>query len=167
MLEQPIQMRPAARYGATRRLPGVLILYPDRLVHVTSWVTNWCAGLGFLIIYVASLPVSHTGPGALGGAIGAGGGTAIGNAIAKRQAPKKAAAGGDHVTVIPLDSITRVQEGRAGWAGGGRLLVSTSPQAEYTFRAKLDQWSAYLASAFAGRGRSVQATPSGLEISEL
>jgi hypothetical protein len=88
----------------------------------------------------------------------------IGAAITKRQAPKKAAAGGEGVTVIPLDAVTSVQERRAGRARGWRLLVTTSSAAQYTFGVKPGQWPADLASALAGRGRSVQATASGLAV---
>jgi len=161
--EQPIQLRPAVQYEAKKKSPGVLILYPDRLIYVTSRITSWCAGLGFLLVAVISFGLAHAGPGALGGAIGAGGGMAIGTAITKRQAPKKAASGGEGVTVIPLDAVTGVEERKAGRASGWRLLVSTS-SATHTFRVKPGQWPADLATALAGRGRSVQATPSGLAI---
>lgn len=163
-VEQPIQLRQAVQYEATKKSPGALILYGDRLVHVKSRITNWCAGLGAGVVAVLSFALTHAGPGALGGALGAGAGMAIGNAITKRQAPKKAAAGGDDVTVIPLDAVTSVEERKARRTGGWRLLVSTSSATEYTFRVKPGQWPADLASALAGRGRSVQATASGLAV---
>jgi len=163
--EQPILMRPAVRYGAKRKSPGMLVLYRDTLVHVRSWIPNWCAGLGFLIVAAPSYALTHVGPGALGGAIGAGGGMAIGTAIAKRQAPKKAATGGEDVTIIPLDSITSVEQRTEGRLSGKRLQVSTSPQGRYTFGAKFDQWSADLGSALAARGCGVHATDSGFVVS--
>jgi len=162
-VEQPIQLRPAVQYEATNKSPGALILYGDRLVHVESRITNWCAGLGAGLVAVLSFALTHAGPGALGGAIGAGGGMAIGIAITKRQAPKKAAAGGDGVTVIPLDAVTSVEERKARGMGGWRLHVSTSATG-YTFRVKPGQWPADLASALARRGRSVQATASALVV---
>ena len=125
-VEQPIQMSPAVQYGAQKKSPGVLILYGDRLIYVTSRITSWCTGLGCALVAVLSFALTHSGPGALGGAAGAGGGMAIGNAITKRQAPKKAAAGGAGVTVIPLDAVTTVEERKARRAGGSRVLISTS-----------------------------------------
>jgi hypothetical protein len=89
---------------------------------------------------------------------------AIGNAITKRQAPKKAATGGEGVTVIPLEALTSVEEHKVGRARGWRLLVSTSSATVHTFRVKPGQWPADLANALAGAGRSIEATPSGIAV---
>jgi len=163
-LQQPILMRPAVLYDARRKSPGVLALYPDKLAYVESWITSWCVGLGFLAVAVLSFALAHTGAGALGGAVGAGGGMAIGTAITRRQAPRKVAAASHQVTVIWLDSITNVELRKVRRAGGRRLVISTSGGIDYTFRSNLDQWPADLASALGGRGHSIQATAAGLAV---
>jgi len=163
-MEVPILMRPAVLTGANRKSPGMLALYPDRLVHVRSRIANWCAGAGFIIIAVLSFSLAHAGPGALGGALGAGGGVMTGNAIVRRQVPRKVAAGGQGVTVISVRSITRVSGDKTRWPRGPRLLISTSSGTEYVFRAKFSQWSADLADALAANGYSVQATQAGLSV---
>jgi hypothetical protein len=92
----------------------------------------------------------------------------IGGAIAKKQAVKKVATGGGGVTVIPLDSITRLEirkaKGISGWLSGGNLLVTTADGAAYGFRVKLGAWSADLASVLTARGREVRTTPQGLAV---
>jgi hypothetical protein len=163
-IAQPIRMQPAILMMATTRATGMLVLYPDRLAHVKSRIAGVCAGAGFAVIAVLGFVLAHAGPGALGGAIGAGGGQAFGNAIARRQAPRKVAAGGSDVTSIALDSITSVEEHKAGRLKGWRLAVSTSPEIEYTFRVKPGQWPSDLANALAARGHGVQATPAGLAV---
>lgn len=149
---------------ADAKVPGLLMLYPDKLVHVRSRVANWCAGLGFLVIAVVSYALVHAGPGALGGLIGAGGGQAAGTAIARRQAPRQVAAGGEDVISIPLDSITGVTGRKAGRLRGWLTVVTTVHGREYTFRAKPALWSADLANALAARGHAVQTSPDGLAV---
>jgi hypothetical protein len=163
-IRQPIAMRPAVLYGAQRKSPGMLLLYPEKLVHVESWITSWCTGLGFLTVAVLSAVLAHAGPGAVGGAIGAGGGAAIGAAITRRRAPRSVAAAGSRVTTIWLDSVTNVAALKTGRLAGKRIVVSTSGGIDYVFRANLDQWSADLAGALGGRGRNVQPTAAGLSV---
>ncbi len=163
-IREPIAMRPAVLYGTRRKSPGTLLLYPEKLAHVESWITSWCAGAGFLIVAVLSAALAHAGPGALGGAIGAGGGVAAGAAITRRRAPRSVAAADRHVTVIWLDTITNVESRKAGRAWNRQLVVSTAGGVDYTFRANLDQWSADLAGALGGRGRNVQPTAAGLAV---
>jgi hypothetical protein len=149
---------------ASRR-EGTLLLYPDKLAHVHSQAPAWGAGAGFAVILIISFAVFHGGPGALGGLIGAGGGWLIGAAIAKSQAPAKVAAGGQGVTVIPLDSITGLETSKStGFGGRKSLLVTTADGAEYKLSVKLDSWSADLASALTARGRGVQSTSQGMAV---
>lgn len=95
----------------------------------------------------------------------------IGAAIAKSQAASEVAAGGDGVTVIPLDSIAsigaRKSTGISGWLGGQSLLLTTANGAEYRFGVKLDRWSADLASALAARSRGVVTIPQGMAVIPL
>jgi hypothetical protein len=65
---------------------------------------------------------------------------------------------------VALDSIANVDEHKAGWLKGGRLVVSTAEEAEYTFRVKPGQWPSDIANALAARGHDVQATPAGLAV---
>jgi len=149
---------------ASRR-EGTVLLYPDKLAHVNSQAPAWGAGTGFAVILIVSFAVFHGGPGAIGGLIGAGAGWLIGSAIAKSQAPGKVAAGGQGVTVIPLDSITSLQTSKSSGIGGRQsLLVTTADGAEYKLSVKLDSWSADLTSALTARGSGVQTTAGGMAV---
>jgi hypothetical protein len=148
---------------------GTLLLYPDKLAHVHSQVIRWATSVGFVVVAVPCFALPpHTGPGALGALIGAGGGSKIGGAIAKGQAAKEVAAADGNVTVIQLDSITSLQtsksKGISGWLGGQSLLVTTADGATYEFNVRLDKWSADLTSALTSRGRQVHATPQGMTV---
>lgn len=165
----PLQKHPARLFGVpARRGQGTLLLYSDKLAHASSQAAGWGGGAGFAIVAIVSFALADGGPGALGGAIGAGGGWMIGAAIAKSRAAGKVAAGGDGVTVIPLDSIASLQAVKAtgigGLLGGQGLLVTTAARAEYRFGVKLGKWSAGLASALTARGHEVRTTPQGLAI---
>ena len=143
-----------------------LLLYPDKLAAASSGVVRvgMIVGLIMVLVPTALLP-PHTGPGALGALIGVGGGYLIGGAIARSQAPAKVAAGGDNVTVIPLDSIASLQARKSkGWLGGQHLIVTTADGAEYGFGAKLDKWSADLTNALTAHGREVRTTPQGMAV---
>jgi hypothetical protein len=160
----PIKTQVAILIMTKTKATGVLVLYPDRLVYVKSQVIRVCACLGFAVIAVLSFVLAHAGPGALGGIVGAGGGQAIGNAIARRQAPRKVAAGGSDVVTIALDSVASVEERKAGRLKGWRLVVSTSQQLQYTFRVKPGHWPSDLANALTALGQGVQTTPAGLAV---
>jgi hypothetical protein len=163
-IEQPIRTQAAILIMATTKAPGMLVLYPDRLTHVKTRIAGVCAGLGFAVIAALSFGLAHAGPGALGALIGAGCGQAIGNAIARRQAPKKVAAGGSDVSTIALDSISSVNEHKAGRLKGWRLLVATSEGTTYTFRVRPGQWPSDLANVLAARGHSVQPAAAGVVV---
>jgi hypothetical protein len=81
------------------------------------------------------------------------------------------AAGGENVTVIPLDSITSLQARKSrGWLSGRYLLsgqhlvVTTAEGAEYGFGVKLDKWSIDLTNALTARGREARTTPQGMAV---
>ena len=80
-------------------------------------------------------------------------------AVDKRRAARKAAAGGDGVTVIPLDQVTsvRCRKGRKApsWLGIRNLTVTTADGTEYRFDGLMEQWQGPLAGALAARGREV------------
>ena len=166
--EIPIR-RQTARFlvGGARRGQGVLLLYPDKLAAVISRAAAWGYFVGSITLVVTAYPLVHQ-LGALGGFIGAGVGGWIGDAIGKSQAARKAAAHGDRVAVIPLDSITSLQTRKStgidGWLGVQDLLVTTVDGAEYGFRGKMDTWQADLASALTVRGSEVRAIPHGMTV---
>jgi hypothetical protein len=148
---------------------GTLLLYPDKLAHVHSPAIRWSSTVGLIVVAVPCFALPpHTGPGALGALIGAGGGSKIGGAIAKGQAAKEVAAAGDNVTVIRLDTITSLETSKStgigGWLGGRSLLVTTADGTAYGFSVKLDKWSADLTSALTARGRQVHPTAQGMTV---
>jgi hypothetical protein len=163
-IDAPIRMHLAVLSMARSNVPGMLVLYPDKLAHVRSRIPSWCAGLGFAVVAVLSFMLAHSGPGAIGGLVGAGGGMAVGSAIARRQVPQKVAAGGDSVTVIPLDSITSITSRKRRRLRSSLMVVSTLDDLEFAFRANAEQWSAHLAGALTARGRNVQTSPAGLAV---
>ncbi len=89
-------------------------------------------------------------------------------AVRQKRAIKKGSAGGDGVTVIPLDLITGAQTRRpAGLAGrwGVRILVvTTAGGAEYGFRGTMEKWQGHLARALTARGREMHAVPDALTV---
>lgn len=167
--EIPIRMKTAQRLGVrVSQRRGTLLLYPDKLVHVHSQAIRWGIAVGVMAVTIASLALTHGGPGALGALIGYGGGWLTGAAIARRQAASRVAAGGDGITVIPLDSITNLRARRStgigGLLGGQHLIVTTADGTEHTFGTKLAQWATDLSSALTARGSTVRATPEGLTV---
>jgi hypothetical protein len=155
----PIQSQ-TARFlaGGAKRGEGYLLLYPDNLTTVISRVETWGYLVGPLIFVAITVPLFHT-IGWLGVAVGSVIGGQAGEAVNKRRAVKKAAAGGDGVTVIPLDVITSVQtrkpEGLAGRWGARILVVTTADGTEYGFRGTMEKWQAHLARTRAARGCEV------------
>jgi hypothetical protein len=111
-----------------------------------------------LIFLAITIPLFHT-IGWLGVAVGSVIGGQTGEAINKRRAIKKVTAGGDGVTVIPLDLITGVQTrkpaGLAGRWGTRILVVTTADGAEHEFRGMTEKWQGHLARALTARGREV------------
>ena len=167
-IQTPIQSQ-SARFvvGGAKQGQGFLLLYPDNLTAVNSPVDTWGYLVGPLIFLAFSVPLFHTigwGGIAAGSAIGGG----IGNLLNRRRAVRKATAGGDGVTVIPLDLITGVRsrkpEGRSGWWGIRILVVTTADGIEYEFRGTLDKWQAHLARALTERGREVYEMPGAITV---
>jgi hypothetical protein len=152
--------------GGKARGYATLLLYPDKLAAVSSGVVRLTTPAGLVVAFILAIFIPpHTGPGALGALIGAGVGYLIGAAIAKSQAAAKVAAGGDDVTVIPLDSITSLEMRKSKvWLGGQHLVVTTADGAQYGFKTKLERWSADLANALTARGREVRSTSQGMTV---
>jgi hypothetical protein len=152
--------------GGKTRGSGTLLLYPDKLAAVGTEAVRIGIFVGFALVWIPTLFIPpHSGPGALGALIGLGGGRLIGGAIAKSRAAAKVSAGGDDVTVIPLDSITSLQTRKSrGWLSGQHLIVGTADGAEYGFGVKLDKWSTDLTNALKARDRHALTTPQGLVV---
>ena len=152
--------------GGKTRGYATLLLYPDKLAAVSSSVVRFTTPAGLVVAFILAIFIPpHTGPGALGALIGAGGGYLIGAAIAKSQAAAKVAAGGDDVTVIPLDSITSLEMRKSRrWLGRQHLVVTTADGAQYGFSVKLDRWSADLANALTARGCEVHTASRGMTV---
>jgi hypothetical protein len=152
--------------GGKARGYATLLLYPDKLAAVSSSVVRLTTPAGLVVAFILAIFIPpHTGPGALGALIGAGAGYLIGAAIAKSQAAAKVAAGGDDVTVIPLDSITSLEMRKSRrWLGRQHLVVTTADGAQYGFSVKLDRWSADLANALTARGCEVHTASHGMTV---
>jgi hypothetical protein len=145
---------------------GTMLLYPDKIAHVRSLAIRWWPPAGFLALAVPGLfSPQHLVTGAVGAVIGTGVGQIIGGVIARSRAPRRLAAGGDGVTVIPLDSITRIEAGKSARAlSTPTIVVTTSDGASYALTARLNKWSADLAATLAERGSRVSGTPQGMAV---
>src|ERR1700757_824098 len=164
----PIQSQTATFLaGGAKRGEGHLLLYPGNLPAVISKVETWAYLVWALIAAAIAVPLLHR-IWWLGIAVGSVIGGQAGEAVNRRRAIRKGSAGGDGVTVIPLDLITSAQTRKpAGWAGrwGVRILVvTTADGTEYGFRGQMGNWQAYLTSALAMRGRAVRRTAEGITI---
>jgi hypothetical protein len=145
--------------NGAKRGEGMLLLYPDQLTAViTGSVRTWVY-VGVPAVYLAVwLLVFHTiGSGLLAAWYLAA--WWAWQAVDKRRAARKAAAGGDGVTAIPLDQVTSVRCGEAGkaasWLGIRNLTVTTVDGTEYRFNGLMEQWQSRLADALTARGREV------------
>ena len=132
--------------GATRHRTPLLVpgqagpcAFPGRHLGRGHWMHR--------ALFLANQLGQH-GYSILGGLVGAAGGWMIGHFVAKRQAAAKAAATGDGVTVIPLDSVTGWKAWRStgisGRLGSGSLVVTTTGGGEYRFSVQPASWSADL-----------------------
>lgn len=146
--------------NGAKRGEGTLLLYPDELIAVNMRTLVAWVYLGVPAVYVAvQYYLFHTiGWGIL--AIWFLAGWAAWQALSKRRAASKVAAGGDGVTVIPLDLVTAVRFTRpskvAGWLGIRNMTMTTADGTEYEFRGTTNTWPAKLARALAARGREVR-----------
>jgi len=170
------------RVGGIGRGQGIVLLYPDRLVAVSSWAELCGIILGTMALTVSSVFLFHDIYG-LGSAAGALAGGWIGQAVGKRLAAETAraqragaqrartegaGADRDSVRLIPLESITSVQvrnsTGIQAWLFGRILIVTTADGTEHQFRGRLVGWQAGLAGALTLRGCDVQDTPQGITV---
>jgi hypothetical protein len=147
-----------SRNGA-KRGDGIVLLYPDELIAViTRSVGTWIYVLVPAVYLAVWFFVFHTiGWGLL--AVWYVAAWWAWQALDKRRAARKVAAGGDGVTVIPLDQITsvRCRKGRkaASWLGMRNMTVTTADGTEYRFDGLMEQWQHHLAKALTAHGREV------------
>jgi hypothetical protein len=155
---KPIHSQSATFYvSGSKRGQGMLLLYPDELAAVTTPTGTWGYLAGPALFLAVTIPLFHT--------IGWQGifatslvGGWAGEALARRRTARKAAAGGEGVTVIPLELITGVEARKptkaAGWLGLRNITV-TADGTEYEFRGTTEKWMAQLTSALTAYGREV------------
>jgi hypothetical protein len=145
-----------------------MLLYPDKLAGVPVTVEYWAIVLGGLIAALA-YPSDNIGWGV---AVVAGTwlGWAIGKAVDRRLATRAVADGPEAATIIPLELVASLRIDRYTRLGGlvsvGTLVVTTAAGAEYGFRVRgrSSALQVGIATALAGLGREVRATPLGLEV---
>lgn len=141
----------------TKRGQGALLLYPDELAAVTTPTGTWGYLAGPALFLAVTIPLFHTigWPGITATSLAGGW---IGEVLTRRRAARKAAAGGEDVTVIPLGLVTGVQAAKptktAGWLGL-RTIIVTADGTKYEFRGTTDKWIAHLTSALTEYGREV------------
>lgn len=156
----PIRGENAAFFvNGAKRGESVMLLYPDQLTAVIIGSVRVWIYVGAPVVYLAVwFLVFHTigfGPVAVWYLVG----WWVWRALDKRRAARKAAAGGDSVTVIPLDQVTSVRRRKVrnavSWLGLTNLTVTTADGTEYGFGGLMEQWPSYLADALTARGREV------------
>jgi hypothetical protein len=152
--------------GEAKRVRGTLVLFPGEVAAVTNPAESLAYALTGIYLAIALLLFQTMGY--LGCAIGSLVAWGAAEVIIRTRAIRKAAVGGDGVTVIPLDLITgigtRRLTGIAGRLGRRSLLVATADGAEHEFRGKMGGWPSYLTGALIARGREVRATPEGVVV---
>jgi hypothetical protein len=146
----------------------VLLLYPDELTAVTTGsIGTWVYALVPAAYLAVWFSLFHT----IGWAfvsIWYLAGWWAWQALARRRAARKVAAGGDGVTVIPLDQVTSVEcrKARKGanWLGIRKMTVTTADGTEYKFDGLMDQWHDHLARALTAHGREVYIAPETITV---
>ena len=154
--------------NGAKRGESMLLLYPDELTAViTGSIGNWLY-LGVPVVYVAvKYFVFHTIGWALVSVWFLAAWWAR-QALDTRRAARKVAAGGDGVTVIPLEQVTSVRCRKptkaSGWLGLRNMTVTTADGTEYTFDGLMEQWHAHLVKALTARGREIHVEPETITV---
>lgn len=163
----PIHSQSATFYvDGTKRGQGALVLYPDELAAVIAPAGTWGYLAGPALFLAITIPLFHT-IGWLGISATSLVGGWTGEALTRRRVARKAAAGGDGVTVIPLELVTGVQAAKptkaAGWLGLRNITV-TADGTKYEFRGTTEKWMAHLAAALTEYGREVHAAAESITV---
>ena len=149
--------------NGAKRGDGVLLLYPDKLTAVSIKSVRTWIYLGVPAVYIAVwFLVFHTRHQAVEWeplAVWYLPAWWVWHAVDKSRGIRKVAAGGDGVTVIPLDQVTSARCWKGGkaalWLGISQLTVTTADGTEYRFDGLREQWVGRLADALTARGREV------------
>lgn len=156
------------RLDGSRTGKGVVLLYPDRLVSVKSYVEYVCWFAVVLILDVVAYRIVHVVASWLVPFFGILLGGVIGRAVDRWLAPGMVAPGAGNTTIIPLDRISSLRTDRSGGLAGlfatETVVVTTADGTEYGFLGRTGYLQADIASALAELGRDVRATPLGLEV---
>jgi hypothetical protein len=154
--------------NGTKQREGMLLLYPDKLIAVKiGSVKTWIYVLAPAVYLGVHYLLFHTiGFGLV--AIWYLAAWWVWQAIDKKRAARKAAAGGDGVTVIPLDQVTSVEcrKARKGanWLGIRKMTVTTADGTEYKFDGLMEQWHDHLARALTAHGCEVYVAPGTITV---
>lgn len=154
--------------NGVKRGDGMLLLYPDELTVVnTRSIGTWVYVLVPAIYLAVHFYLFHTiGWGLV--AIWYAAGWWVWQGMGRRLAARKVAAGGDGVTVIPLDQVTSVEcrKARKGanWLGIRKMTVTTADGTEYKFDGLMEQWHDHLARALTAHGREVYIAPETITV---
>ena len=156
------------RVDGSRKGKGVVLLYPDRLVTVRSYAEYVCWVLMVAIMDIAAYHIFRDIAGWLAPAFGILLGTVIGRPVDRWLAARRVAAGRGDAASIPLDQVAGLRTGRsavlAGLSFTETVVVTTADGTEYAFLGRTAYLQAGIASALAGLGREVRATPQGLAV---
>ena len=154
--------------NGSKRGEGMLMLYPDKLIAVVIMTFGTWIYLGGAVAYaaVAYFVLHAIGWGII--AIWLVAGWWVFQSLDKWRASRKVAAGGDGVTVIPLDQVTSVECRKAGkganWLGIRKMTVTTADGTEYKFDGLMEQWHDHLARALTAHGREVYIAPETITV---
>ncbi len=111
--DKPLTSRTAAGLGLGRKGQDTLLVYPNRVAHVTSQAPYWGGLIGLTAITIVSFALAGGGPGALGALIRLRDGPSRQRRHREGPTGQGARSGSTDAIVIPLKSIVSVQPGTA------------------------------------------------------
>jgi hypothetical protein len=156
------------RVDGARKGKGVVLLYPDRLVSVRIYAEYACWFLMMVVLDIVAYHIFRDIVGWLAPFFGVILGGVIGRPADRWLAARMVASGSENAVSVPLDLVSRLRidrsAGLAGLFATETVVVTTADGTEYGFLGGTGSLQAEIASALAGLGRDVRATPLGLEV---
>jgi hypothetical protein len=156
------------RVNGARSGKGVVLLYPDRLVSVRTYAEYVCWAVMIATMDIVAYHIFRDIAGWLAPAFGILLGTLIGRNVDRWLAAKMVAAGRGNQASVPLNQVASLRTDRtaalAGLTFSETVVVTMTDGTEYGFLGRSGSLQAEIASALAGLGRDVRATPLGLEV---
>jgi hypothetical protein len=156
------------RADGSRKGKGVVLLYPDRLVSVKTYVEYVCWFVIVLILDVVAYRIFHVVASWLVPFFGILLGGVIGRAVDRWLAPGMVAPGAGNTTIIPLDGISSLRTDRSGGLAGlfptETVVVTTADGTEYEFRGTMEKWQDHLSDALTARGCGVYPAIDGIMV---